>query len=353
MNTLSRQAKLLAENEKLMIIILILLSFLVLIIIRNWYNLYKKRSFRRENTLLKAQLQSMQITIKNDKKKLKNTALFELKLKNNEAQISNLNKNITDYKEKFYATLSDKEKKIAQQKVAIHLQEKDINHQRKAYERYVDFKNVEANNTRLGAHFIKNVISQIYEDLEETELSYKTIFGIQYKRIKDKKKIPSVKALKNIFKLLDYNVSALNTESTTIEDELIHINMFLELIQYLKPNAKILMHDSLTANQKNTIRIKPTLFFPFLENALKHGSLNNESSFISIDLKENKQKELSYCLVNSTEQVLINKVNEKISSKFGLNALKQLVDTYYPGSKIESTPISNNQYLAQLTLTIK
>ena len=353
MNKYLRPSKLVTENEDLTLILYVLLGILILVIVRNWYNLHKKRSFRRKNKQLKNQLLSTRATIKNYEEKLKIIPSLDKKIKNSLTQISNLNKNITDYKEKFYATLSDREKKIAQQKEAINLQEKDINHQRKAYERYVDFKNVEANNTRLGAHFIKNVISQIYEDLEETELSYKTIFGIQYKRIKDKKKIPSVKALKNIFKLLDYNVSALNTESTTIEDELIHINMFLELIQYLKPNAKILMHDSLTVNQKNTIRIKPTLFFPFLENALKHGSLNNESSFISIDLKENKQKELSYCLVNSTEQVLTNKVNEKISSKFGLNALKQLVDTYYPGSKIESTPISNNQYLAQLTLTIK
>jgi hypothetical protein len=57
--------------------------------------------------------------------------------------------------------------------------------------------------------------------------------------------------------------------------------MFLELIQFLKPNAKILLQDSLSINQKNTIKIKPTLFFSFLENALKHGSLNDEGSFIN------------------------------------------------------------------------
>jgi hypothetical protein len=353
MNKYSRHTKLVAENEELMLLILILLSFLVLVILRNWYNFYKKRSFRSENNQLKAKFESTEVTIKNYEKKIKNIPNLEKKLKDNHIQIFELKKDITDYKKKILAILNDKERRIAEQKEAINLQEKDINHQKRAYERYVDFKNVEANNTRLGAHFIKNIISQIYEDLEEIELNYVTFFGIQFKRVKNKKKIPSVKALKNIFKLLDYNVSALNTENTTLEDELKHINMFLELIQYLKPNTKILLQNSLNVNQKNTIKIKPTLFFPFVENALKHGSLNDEGSFISIDIKENKQKQLSYCLVNSAEHFLTNKIQENISSKFGLKALKQLVDAYYPGSKIESTPISNNQYLAQLTLTIK
>ena len=351
MNKYSRLAKSVAENEEWMLTIL--LSLLVLVIVRNWYNLYKKHSFIAENNQLKEQFKLTQVTIGSYEEKLKNIPVIEGKLKNSQIQIFELKKNIADYKQKIHATLSAKEKKIAEQEEAINLQEKDINHQKRAYERFVDFKNVEANNTRLGAHFIKNVITQIYEDLEDVELGYKTFLGIQFKIAKDKKKIPSVKALKNICKLLDYNVSALNKETTTIEDELKHINMFLELIQYLKPNAKILLQDSLSINQKNTIKIKPTLFFPFLENALKHGSLNDEGSFISIDIKENKQKQLSYCLVNSTEHFLPNTTTKDVSSKFGLNALKQLIDTYYPGSKIENTPISNNQYLAQLTLTIK
>ncbi|PKH52156.1 hypothetical protein CXF68_16305 [Tenacibaculum sp. Bg11-29] len=346
MNRYSDYSVLNRELEVLVYVILVLLGLLIVVVIRNWYNLYKKRSFRKENTGIKEQLKASKMVIANHEKEFKKIIKLKEKLKEKQHLVFELEEEITGYKQKIHVTLNSKEKEIAQQK-------KEINHQKRAYDRYVDFKNVEANNTRLGAHFMKNVISQIYDDIEDIELGYKTFLGIQYKKTKEKKKIPSVKALKNIFKLLDYNVSALNTERTTIKEELKHINIFLELIQYLKPNAKILVHNSLSKDQNMGIKIKPTLFFPFLENALKHGDLNNESSFISIDIKENKQKQLSYCLVNSTEHFLMNKLNENISSKFGLNALKQLIDTYYPGSKIESAPISNNQYLAELTLNIK
>lgn len=333
------------QIEMLAIIVLVLLGLLVLVVIRNWYNLYKKRTFRKKNRQLKEQLTATQIAITDYDNHLKAIKKLEATLTNKHTEIFELEQQIAAYNQKYYSTLSEKEKEIAQQKEAI-------DHQKKAYERYVNFKNVEANNTRLGAHFIKNVISQIYEDLEEIESGYTTFLGIQYKKGQAKKKIPSIKALKNIFKLLDYNVSALNKESTSIKDELEHINMFLELINYLKPNTKTELNNWLNKEQNNTIKIKPTLFFPFVENALKHGSLNDVNSFISIDLKENDQKQLSYCLVNSAEQALETKLNKSATSKFGLQALKQLIDAYYPGSKIEHASLPNRQYMSQLTLNL-
>lgn len=335
-------------NEQLELleqVCLTLFILLILVVIRNWYNLYKKRTFRKSNRLLEEQLAATKIEMIGYDDQLKNLSNLENRLISKQAEVSALEKEMISYKEKFYATLSDREKEIANQK-------QTINHQKKAYERYVNFKNVEANNTRLGAHFIKNVISQIYEDLEEIDANYRTIWGFQFKIGVTKKKIPSIKALKNIFKLLDYNVSALNRDSASLDDELHHINMFLELIQYLKPNAKIELNNSLSNNQINTLRIKPTLFFPFIENALKHGSLNELNSFISIDLKETDQKEISYCLINSAEQKVNNKLDSNVTSKFGLSALKELLDAYYPGSKLECAWLPNTQYMSQLTLSI-
>lgn len=332
--------------EQLFVVILVLLGILVVIIFRNWYNLYKKRSFRKKNKLLLEELEVVQRDLSHYNKQLINKKLVEKNLSKKHTEIFELESKITAYKNTFETTLADKEKEIAEQNEVIK-------YQQKAYERYVNFKNVEANNTRLGAHFVKNVISQIYEDLEEIEKGYKTFLGFQYKSRHTKKKIPSIKALKYIFKLLDYNVSALNKESTTIEEELAHIHMFLELIKYLKPNAKIALNNSLNKEQNNAIKIKPTLFFPFVENALKHGSLNDSNSFISIDLKENEDKQLSYCLVNSAEHPFTTELDKNTTSKFGLHALKQLIDAYYPGSKIEHASLPNKQYMSQLTLTLQ
>ncbi|GAA4237503.1 hypothetical protein GCM10022291_24440 [Postechiella marina] len=345
MDIYSKYADLLAENEVLMKVILVLFCILLLVIIRNWYNLYKKRSFRKKNKKLTKQLEASQLVLSNYDKEIQKIASLEDKLSNKHTEVFALQQEIEDYKEKFYASLSEKDREIAQQKEAI-------SHQQKAYERYVNYKNVEANNTRLGAHFIKNVISQIYDDLEEAEDSYKSFLGIPFKNKNTKSKLPSLKALKSIFKLLDYNVSALNKEKTSIKEELEHIEMFLDLIQYLKPNTKIDLKNMLTKAQQKHIEIKPTLFFPFVENALKHGSLNEEASFISIVLKENPNKQLSYCLVNSAEQRFEQEEKMTQSSNFGLNALQQLLDAYYPNSTLEHKTLPNQQYLSELTLSL-
>lgn len=345
MNTYSEYADLIEQIEIFRTAFKILLGILALVVIRNWYNLYKKRSFRKKNRQLKEQLAATQIAITDYDDHIKTIKNLEGTLTKKHTEIFQLQQDLEEYKEKFFASLSEKDKEIALQKEAF-------NHQQKAYERYVNYKNVEANNTRLGAHFIKNVISQIYEDLEEAEKSYKSFLGIPYKNNKAKSKLPSLKALKSIFKLLDYNVSALHKEKTSINDELMHIEMFLDLIKYLKPNTKIELKNMLTKAQRNQIEIKPTLFFPFVENALKHGSLNEEASFISIILKENTDKQLSYCLVNSAEQRLEQEHEIVESSNFGLNALQQLLNAYYPNSTLEHKTLPNNQYLSELTLSL-
>ena len=342
--TMNSYSDLNEQIETLLSIGFILLILLLSVIIRNWYNLYKKRSFRKKNEKLKIKLENREIAFNNYNDKLKIINNLKQKEVKSQSEILNLKNELKKHKQEHYATLDNKEKEISDQKRLIDLQQK-------AYERYADYKNVEANNTRLGSHFMKNVITQIYEDLENAENSYKTFLGYQYKKEKDTNKIPSIKALKNIFKLLDYNVAALNNEGITLENEVKHINMFLELINYLKPNAKIELNNTLNKEQLNSIKIKPTLFFPFVENALKHGSLNENNSFINISLKENDQNLLSYCLVNSTEQTLDD--NNVITTQFGLNALKQLINVYYPGSKLKCTALPNKQYMSELTLKLK
>jgi hypothetical protein len=341
---MNRYSDLNEQLEILELIASILLILLLLMVIRNWYNLYKKRSFRKKNEKLKIKLENREIAFNNYNDKLKIINNLKQKEVKSQSEIFSLKNEIKEYKKKHYETLGNKEKEIADQKKIIDLQQK-------AYERYADYKIVEANNTRLGAHFMKNVITQVYEDLENEENTHKTFLGYQYKKGKDTNKIPSIKALKNIFKLLDYNVAALNSAGITLEDEVKHIDMFLQLINYLKPNAKIDLNNTLNKEQLNSIKIKPTLFFPFVENALKHGSLNENNSFINIYLKENDQKQLSYCLVNSTEQSLDD--NNVTTTHFGLNALKQMINIYYPGSKLKCTALPNKQYMSELTLKIK
>ncbi|RXP54540.1 hypothetical protein EC396_09160 [Lutibacter sp. HS1-25] len=333
------------NSEKLRDLAPLLLVFIVLILFRNWYNRYKKRSYKRLNVQLNGVLDKLQQENKDCKENLKELKIIEDKFLSKKNEVLQLKQHIEECNQKFKITLSKKDAEIA-------AQIEKIDHLEKAYKRYVSFKNVEANNTRLGAHFIKNVISQIYEDLEDLQSGYKTFLGIQFKIRKTKHKILPIKALKNIFKLLDYNVSALNKDNISLEEELDHIHLFLELIQYLKPSTKITLNDSLSKSQKHTLRIKPTLFFPFIENALKHGSLNEENSFITIELKENNEKQLCYCLVNSTEQAIACQNKDLGVTNFGLKSLQELLNAYYPKSTLEHKILPNNQYLSELTLSL-
>ena len=321
------------------------LIILALLILRNLYNYIIKRYYRSENEELEVLNEQLVKEKSKNQQKLENYVKLENENLRSKNLVFRLEEELNNSKKVHFESLSKKEKEIAK-----HIETNT--YQKRTYEQYVNFKNVEANNTRLGAHFIKNVISQIYEDMEQTEKSYKSFLGISYRVKNLKSKIPPIKALKNIFKLLDYNVAALHLENTSIKEELEHINMFLDLIKYLKPNTNIQFNNTLNKEQNSTIKIKPTLFFPFVENALKHGSLNNNDSFISIILKENEQKQLSYCLVNSAEQRLDYDTRVAESSNFGLNALQQLLNAYYPKSKLEHKALPNNQYLSELTLSL-
>lgn len=343
------------QTVRIQQLIFVLILALVLLIIV-WY---KKRSFKKKNKQMAAQLEDSQLTIKSYEEKFKVTQGLEKKLIDKNSETNTLKQEIEGHKQRFSTTLKKNEKEkeeflgvLNSKEKEIEVQKEQINHQRKAYERYVDFKNVEANSTRLGAHFIKNVISQIYNDIEDIDNSFKTFLGITYKIGSSKSKMPPINALKNIFKLLDYNVSALNKENTSIQEELAYVNMFLEVIKYLKPNTQIKFDNELNSQYSATLKIKPTLFFPFVENALKHGSLNDENSFIKILLKENNNKQLSYCLVNSAEQRIDQEDTIVNTTNFGLNALQQLLDAYYPKSKLEHKTLPNNQYLSELTLNL-
>ncbi|QHI38929.1 hypothetical protein IMCC3317_43290 [Kordia antarctica] len=330
---------LLTEDDLLLIISIVLFIAFVIAFSRNIFNVYKKRAYKKENNALKEYVVANEKAVTGYSKQLRDIEKLEKELL--------LRHEKSMFLEKELKTI----KRNSEKKISTLGQE--INHQQRAFEKYADYKSVEANNTRLGAHFIKNVINQVYMDLESARANYKTIWGVHYKIGKSEMGIPPIDALKNIFNLLDYNVAALNKTAISITEELKYVEMFLELIRYLKPNAKIELEDLLNDEQRSTLEIKPTLFFPFVENALKHGSLNDENSFITIKLEQNEHNKLNYSLINSAEVQLEHPVKiTDTESGFGLNALEQLINTYYPGSKLSHEALPNKQYISRLTLAI-
>lgn len=333
--------QLLEEYELSLLLILVLSSLFCILFLRNLYNLIKKRSFRKkykqikiDNILTENRFQKQLLEIeylKNDfKSEKENNIIVNSQFVKNEARLKNV---------------------IAATERQLHEQQELNNYQRKALEKFADYKSIDANNTRLGAHFIKNVICHVYQNLEKTENTSLSILGFARATQGYQNVGLSIDALKNMFTLLDYNVASVQKNTVTIDEELKHLLKFVDLIKYLKPKTTVTLNNLLDNKTVTKVKIKPTLFFPFLENALKHGSLNKEQSYITINITSDMDKHLIYEVKNSCEQLPKNVVTRKNQTPFGLNALNKLLETYYPDSTLSHRLKDTDTYIAHLKLT--
>lgn len=334
--------QLLEQVQFLQAIVLVLLCVLLILIIRNWYNLYKKRSYRKKLKLYKTTVESLETKLVDHNVFLERYERLKTLNASLHIERETLKNRLEEADHTFNKKLYEKEEELKQHK-------ENFEYQRKAYERYADFKIIDANNTRLGGHFIKNVLNHIYQDLEVEEAPKFSIFGLYLSFEKPTSRALSIKALKDIFKLLDYNVAA-GREKVFLESEIHHIEIFLHLIQYLKPKAKATFQNNLPAIETEKRNIKPTLLFPFLENALKHGNLNSDHSIIAIEINQLDQKQICYSVINTCENRDKTNISEKPS--FGLTALKKLVETHYPDSQLQTKMLEDNKYMAKLILNL-
>ena len=324
----------LEENEMLHVFVTILVFLLLLFFIRNLYNLYRKRSYRKKLRKLEHEFSATQETLQKQERIL---GEFEV-LK---AEKQNLQNKLREQKDQFSKRLHEKEEELKKR-------EFNLEYQRNAFEKYAGFKIVDANNSRLGAHFLKNVISHIYEDLEEIHSAQTSNEKLQV----EAKTLLPIKALKDIFTLLDYTVAVIQRDTVPIKEEIKHIQLFIAVINYLKPKTMVDLTVNVPQPDLESLQIRPTLFFPFIENALKHGDLNRDDSKITIEAEVTSDNRLTYTVLNSCERIAAPKKETAGKSEFGLNALKNLLDTYYPKNELESRPITHNLYLSKLVIPV-
>lgn len=321
----------LEENEMLNVLVEILVFLLILIFIRNLYNLIKKRSYRKKFRTLEKQYKSDQETIEIQQEDLEILKTEGLSLE----------RKLNEQKKYFTYKIQEKEEELKKR-------ESNLEYQRNAFEKYAGFKIVDANNSRLGAHFLKNVISHIYEDLEEIHSGQ-----ISNEKLKiEAKTLLPIKVLKDIFTLLDYTVAVIQRDTVPIKEEIKHIKLFIAVINYLKPKTAVDLTVNLPQEDLESLQIRPTLFFPFIENALKHGDLNRDDSKITIEADKISDNKLIYTVINSCERISAAKKETDGKNEFGLNALKNLLDTYYPKNELESRPITHNLYLSRLVIPV-
>lgn len=96
-----------------------------------------------------------------------------------------------------------------------------------------------------------------------------------------------------------------------------------------------------TDNQK----ICPLILVPFVENAFKHGVLNDASNPLSIQLTAADNK-IIFAISNK-----INNNNKDLNGGIGLVNVKKRLELLYPGKHQLETTITETHYNAYLTLT--
>lgn len=330
-------------QQSLVMIILILTAILILVIVRNWYNLYKKRSFRKKLKQSEQNLNNKDEELQRQNLIIKDNEGFKIENRTFRVNLEKLRIKFDEQEKNFNKTLLEKAEELERR-------ERKLEYQRNAYEKSAGFKNVEINNTRLSAHFLKNVISHIYGDLEAERPKQLNVFGLYIGSKEVQNQIIPIIALRNIFKLLDYTVAVIKHDFVIIDQEVENIKVFIDVIKYFKPDTKIKFKNNLKPKNKESLKIKPTLFFPFLENALKHGSLNKEESALIIEIQHEEPSSIIYSVENTCEPLTSKKLEEKSQSSFGLLALKNLLDVYYPQNKLQCGLLSESRYLSKLEI---
>ena len=255
-------------------------------------------------------------------------------------------------------------------------------------ESYVDYTYVasffSANNARFSAHVLQNMLVGFVVLLASLSYALFTnwVANEKLKRVLLEEKLSTemaflksqinphflfnvlnsfyAKALKNnvpdladgiakLAELMRYMVYETNEDKVLLEKEINHLKNFVEVYQ-----LRIAEEDDVAINfeiigEISTIKIRPMLLIPFVENAIKHGINPQEKSEINImvEVTENKL----YFKVSNTIMKDTNSILDE-SSGFGLDNLKARLSVLYPNAHSLETSIESGYFIAQLSVQL-
>ncbi len=199
---------------------------------------------------------------------------------------------------------------------------------------------------------LQNKILETQLQLKEQELHYlkrqihphflfntlNTIYGFA---IKQSKQTPEI--ILKLSNLLDYILYQVNKPNVSLKEEVLHIKEYIEL-------EKIRFQESLKVDFSageidENIRVAPMLLIPLVENAFKHGTL--EDGFLTIDIQISLAgQQLTFRISNSYREANNNPKNGGI----GLENIRKRLDLNYADNYELKTEKKNNRYIAELVI---
>lgn len=182
---------------------------------------------------------------------------------------------------------------------------------------------------QLNPHFLFNTLNNLY-----------TL------TLKKDDKAPEVIA--KLSEILDFVLYRCNEDYVSIEKEIALIENYitLEKLRYSDNRLDILF----TKNIQENAKISPLIILTFIENAFKHGVINEtEKAIIRLNLESNKQQ-IIFSIENTKPKNELSRISDK--SKIGLINVQKQLDLLYPKKHQLEIEETQTNYTVKLYLTL-
>jgi len=199
---------------------------------------------------------------------------------------------------------------------------------------------------------LQNKILETQLQMKEQELHYlkrqihphflfntlNTIYGFA---LKQSKHTPEI--ILKLSNLLDYILYQVNKPRVSLKEEVLHIKEYIELERIRFQDTLKVTFNSDEIDEK--IQIAPMLLIPFVENAFKHGDLDDGFLKIEIDIKV-AQKKLNFSIRNTVRQAEA----ENGTTGIGLENSRKRLELNYPDNYKLSNKVTNDWYIVELEI---
>lgn len=182
---------------------------------------------------------------------------------------------------------------------------------------------------QLNPHFLFNTLNNIYALIE----------------ISPEK---AQKSMLELSKLLRYVLYDNSENLVPLDRELNFIQNYVELMRIrLSKDVDLKLEINIDSADKT---MAPLLFITLIENAFKHGTSPDKSSFIHINIESLNNSEIR-CLIKNS--YFPKDASDQSGSGIGLENLRRRLEILYPHKHILRTEKEGNIFLAELIIPIK
>ncbi|MCF2873165.1 MULTISPECIES: sensor histidine kinase [unclassified Tenacibaculum] len=156
------------------------------------------------------------------------------------------------------------------------------------------------------------------------------------------------KAIMQLSRMLDYSLYGEKEGTVSLNDEITYINNFIDLFKLKDKNISDISFNYSQSNLSQ--KIAPMLLIPFIENAFKHGNIEDTESnaYIKIELKSITNQIIFNCSNSFVHQKNVDK-----TGGIGIKNVTRRLELLYPNNK-HQLEITNheNDFIVSLKITL-